>query len=214
MDEKEKKYQETFETWNKVADLYQENFMHLDLYNDSYDLFCSMLSQQKPSILEIGCGPGNITQYLLSKKPAAKWLGIDIAARMIELARINNPAAFFQVMDSRKLHQLTDQYDAIVAGFCIPYLSNEDCLILYSEMYRLMQTGALLYMSFVAGDYNLSNFQTGSSGDRTYFYYHPIDGIKRELMIRQFEICQELEITYNRKNGQAEIHTILIVKKQ
>lgn len=30
-------YKETFEIWNKVASLYQEKFMNLDLYNDSYD---------------------------------------------------------------------------------------------------------------------------------------------------------------------------------
>lgn len=30
-------YQETFETWNKIAGLYEEKFMDLDLYNQSYD---------------------------------------------------------------------------------------------------------------------------------------------------------------------------------
>jgi hypothetical protein len=29
------RYKETFETWNKVASLYQDKFMELDLYNDS-----------------------------------------------------------------------------------------------------------------------------------------------------------------------------------
>jgi tRNA G46 methylase TrmB len=57
----------------------RSTFMNLDLYNDSYDAFCSLLSQEKPPILEIGCGPGNITKYLLSKIPSAHWLGIDIA---------------------------------------------------------------------------------------------------------------------------------------
>jgi len=37
-------YQETFETWNKIASLYQERFMDLDLYNESYDLICASIT--------------------------------------------------------------------------------------------------------------------------------------------------------------------------
>lgn len=58
------KYFETFETWNKVASLYEENFMNLEVYNESYDLFCNTVHTPNASILEIGCGPGNITKYL------------------------------------------------------------------------------------------------------------------------------------------------------
>ena len=32
------KYTETFETWDKVAKLYQDLFMDLNLYDDTYDL--------------------------------------------------------------------------------------------------------------------------------------------------------------------------------
>lgn len=59
-------YKETFETWNKVASLYQEKFMELKLYNDTYDLICNVVIKNKATILEIGCGSGNITRYLLS----------------------------------------------------------------------------------------------------------------------------------------------------
>ena len=37
------KYKETFKTWNKVASLYQDKFMELDLYNDTYDFICSSI---------------------------------------------------------------------------------------------------------------------------------------------------------------------------
>jgi len=60
------RYKETFKTWNQIAHLYQEQFMDLDLYNNSYDIFCNLLKKQ-PTILEIGCGPGNIPRYIISK---------------------------------------------------------------------------------------------------------------------------------------------------
>ena len=51
------RYQETFNTWNKVAKLYQDKFMDLDLYDDTYDTFCEAVNIENATILEIGCGP-------------------------------------------------------------------------------------------------------------------------------------------------------------
>ena len=45
------KYQETFQTWNKVAEIYQDKFMNLDLYNDSYDVFLDLILKTDSSIL-------------------------------------------------------------------------------------------------------------------------------------------------------------------
>jgi len=49
-------YKETFETWNKVAKLYEDKFMHIDLFNDTYHRFCELLGKANSSVLEIGCG--------------------------------------------------------------------------------------------------------------------------------------------------------------
>ena len=100
------RYKETFETWNKMASLYQVKFMDLDLYNDSYDIICKSITKKGASILEIGCGPGNITRYLLSQRPDYNILGIDIAPNMIALAQKNNPTAKFKVMDCRRIGEL------------------------------------------------------------------------------------------------------------
>ncbi|MFN8864488.1 MAG: class I SAM-dependent methyltransferase [Flavobacteriales bacterium] len=85
------KYEETFETWNNIASLYQDKFMGLDLYNETYDFICNTIDKPHAKVLEIGCGPGNITKYLLSKRPDFDIFGIDIAPNMVELARQNNP---------------------------------------------------------------------------------------------------------------------------
>ena len=97
------RYQETFQTWNKVAKLYQEKFMPLELYNESYNILLEQIKNKKANILEVGCGPGNITKYLLSKNPNFIIKGIDIAPNMIALAKINNPLARFEIMDIKKL---------------------------------------------------------------------------------------------------------------
>ena len=54
--------------FNKYASEYQDKFMDLALYHDTFDLFCNLLVRENPTILELACGPGNITKYLLKKK--------------------------------------------------------------------------------------------------------------------------------------------------
>jgi hypothetical protein len=49
------RYKETFETWNKVASLYQDKFLDLDLYNDTYDHICNSVTIHNAKLLEIGC---------------------------------------------------------------------------------------------------------------------------------------------------------------
>lgn len=51
------RYKETFETWNKLASLYQDKFMDLDLYNHTYDFICDSMTKRGAKLLEIGCGP-------------------------------------------------------------------------------------------------------------------------------------------------------------
>jgi 2-polyprenyl-3-methyl-5-hydroxy-6-metoxy-1,4-benzoquinol methylase len=74
------RYTTTFNTWNKIASAYQDTFMELDLYDDTYDIFCNHLSKKNAAILEIGCGPGNITKYLLLKNSRFNIKAIDAAA--------------------------------------------------------------------------------------------------------------------------------------
>ena len=131
--------QETFETWNNVASIYQDKFMDLDFYNDTYDHICSSLTTKNARLLEIGCGPGNITKYLLSQRPDFEIFGIDIAPNMIELAKKNNPTAKFAVMDSREIGGLNNKYDGIIVGFCLPYLSPTECTELIANSYDLLK---------------------------------------------------------------------------
>ncbi len=208
------RYKETFETWNKVASLYQDKFMDLDLYNDTYDFICNSIAKDKAKLLEVGCGPGNITKYLLSKRPDFDIFGIDIAPNMIELAERNNPTASFAIMDSRQIGELKIKYDGIVCGFCLPYLSQTDSVKLITDSYNLLNDNGVIYLSFVEGDQSKSGFQVGSSGDRSYFYYHTLDGLIKQLIASKFEELKIFKVEYKKSETEKDTHTILIAKKK
>lgn len=186
--------------------------MNLELYNDTYDYICHSI-KQNAKLLEIGCGPGNITKYLLSKRADFDILGIDIAPNMIELATLNNPTATFAVMDGRKIKDIDSTYDGIIGGFCLPYLSQIECSELISNCYDLLNANGLLYLSFVEGEPRTSGFKVGSEG-RVFFYYHNLNNLKTELIRKNFSGIATFKIKFKRSETEFDIHTILTVKKK
>ncbi|GEM_PF-206240 len=207
------KNKETFDTWNKIASVYQNKFMDMDLYNDTYDYICASLDKPKAKLLEIGCGPGNITKYLLSQRPDFDIFGIDIAPNMIELARRNNPTAHFAVMDSRSIHTLDTKYDSIIGGFCLPYLSHAESNKLIADAYHLLHDNGLLYLSFVEGSPEQSDFKTGAAG-RVYFNYHDLNDLKTQLIKTNFDDIKIFSVTYKTSETAFELHTVLTAKKK
>lgn len=208
------RYQETFKTWNKLATLYQDRFMNIDLYNDTYDKFLRLVKKQQGlTVFEIGCGPGNICKYLLTKNSELKISGIDVSPNMIELAQRNNPSAQFLEMDIREISSLKNEYDGIICGFCMPYLSQSDCIDLISNCKNLLKNSGTLYLSFVEGDYSKSGYQVGSSGDKMYFYYHPLDLLQETLKAHCFKTEHLIHKHYIKADNTEEIHTIIIVSK-
>jgi trans-aconitate methyltransferase len=206
-------YKETFETWNKIAQLYQDKFMDLDLYNATYDLFCDNILTKKSKVLELGCGPGNIAKYIHEKRPDFTIEAIDVAPNMIELAKKNCPEVTFNVMDIRDIHQLQSKYNAIICGFCIPYISQSELMQLITNCNQLMAKSGILYLSFVDGNYSDSGYQAGSSGDRTYFYYHSLVDITNELEKQRFKMLHLLPVLYSKNDGTKEVHTVIIAQK-
>ncbi|MBD0779996.1 methyltransferase domain-containing protein [Maribacter sp. ANRC-HE7] len=206
-------YQETFNTWNKIAQLYEDKFMPMDLYNATYAIFCDSWIKTDSAVLEIGCGPGNITRYLKNHNPNCTVTAIDVSSNMVELAKKNNPDVDFRIMDCRNLQEIENTFDAIICGFTMNYLSKNDCLKLISDCNDLMQPEAILYMSFVPGDYKKSGYITGSTGDRTYFYYHDPKAVINELDKNFISVIHSIEKEYPKSDGTTEIHLIIIAKK-
>lgn len=207
------RYKETFDTWNNMASIYQDKFMGLDLYNETYEFICTFIDKQGAKILEIGCGPGNITKFLLSKRPDFDIFGIDIAPNMVALAKQNNPTAHFTTMDCRQIKNLDTKFDGIIAGFCLPYVSQSESKELISNSYDLLNDNGLIYLSFVEGEPDTSEFKVGSGG-RVYFNYYKLDDIKILLDKSKFEELKTFQVKYKISEKEFDIHTILIAKKK
>jgi predicted TPR repeat methyltransferase len=207
---------ETIDTYNKAAERYQDKFMEMDLYNDTFDNFCNLIQKVNAEIFEIATGPGNVTKYLISKRPDFKIFGIDLAPNMIELAKKNNPDSEFRVMDCKDISTIDRKFDAIMCGFCMPYLSKEESAKLIADSSGLLSTNGLLYFSTMEDDYNKSGFETTSfSGqDRVYIYYHQAEYLSDCLTQNGFEIIDLQRKDYPEPDGTFLTDMIIIAKKQ
>lgn len=201
------------DVFNKHADLYQEKFMDVSLYHDSFDFFCNSIKKQNAEVLELACGPGNITNYLLSKRPDLKILGTDLAPNMIELAKQNNPTATFEVMDCRTIKNLNTKYDAIMCGFCLPYLSKEETLKLIYDCSQLLVPGGLLYISTMEDYYSKSGFKKGSQGDEIYMHYHEGGYLTKTLEENNFKTLNWRRQESPEADGSVTIDLIIISQK-
>lgn len=204
----------TINTWNKVAGLYAEKFMELSIYNESYDVFFQRINNPAARILDIGCGPGNVSRYLHRKNPQWQFHGIDAAPNMLRLYEENIPSSTVTLMDIRNFTEIPGTYDGIVCGFCIPYLNKEETGRLVDTAAKLLSPDGILYLSFVEGDPAKSGLVTGSTGDHTYFYYHQQDKLTATLQKAGFEKAKVIRVEFVRSAEQKEWHTILITKRQ
>lgn len=196
--------------FNKYAVEYQTKFMDTSLYHQSFNLFCSSIKKPNAVILEIACGPGNITHYLLKKRPDFKIMGIDLSPNMIELAKINNPTATFEIMDGRNIHKIPEKYDGIMCGFCLPYLIKEEALNLISNATKLLNKNGVLYISTMEDDYNKSGLKAGSKGDLIYMNYHQADYLCECLKNNSFEIIHMDRINSVMTDG-TQVTDLLII---
>ncbi|WP_282088528.1 class I SAM-dependent methyltransferase [Aquimarina algiphila] len=203
------------EVFDKFAKVYQDKYMDLAMYHDTFDLFCESIEKKNTEVLEVGCGPGNITKYMLQKRPDFKLLATDVSSKMIELAKINNPTTQIEMLDCRKITTLTQKYDAIISGFCLPYLSKEDALQFIQDVSVVLKPNGIFYVSTMEDDYSKSGFTQPSSGGKQeiYIHYHEAGYLIEALTGNGFTIMDKRRKTHPQYKDTTTKDLIIIAKK-
>jgi 2-polyprenyl-3-methyl-5-hydroxy-6-metoxy-1,4-benzoquinol methylase len=205
--------QKAVEVFNKLADGYQEKFMDVSLYHNSLNVFCAALKNENASILELACGPGNITKYLLNQHPDYNILGTDLAPNMIALAKTNNPSADFQLMDCKAINSLNKKFDGLVCGFGLPYLSKAEAIQFIKDSKNHLHKNGVLYISTMEDENSKSGLKTGSTGDQMFQNFHEADYLTQALEENAFNIIH-LERNEYLHNNEKTTDLIIIAQKK
>lgn len=197
------------------AQTYQTKYMDISMYHKSLDLFCDLISSQKAEILELACGPGNITKYLIQKQHEYHILATDLSPKMLELAKINNPTAAFELMDCRNFSKIPRQFDGLIGGFGLPYLSKEDAVQLIADAAQKLTPSGVIYLSTMEGDYAKSGWvgPGSDSANMLFMHYHEAEYLTEALKKNGFLRIETERVTYSDSNGKPVVDLILIGKK-
>lgn len=210
-----KKTQKAIEVFDSCADFYEQKFMGFDLYNTSIITFCDVIQSKDPQLLELACGPGNITRFLSEKRPDLNILGTDLSENMLELARKNIPQASFQLLDIRDVLRLNQQFDAIMCGFGLPYISQEDAIQLIADCSQALHDNGVLYISTMEGNYSDSHWKGPNSGNgpKTFTHYHEAKYLIEAMKSNGLKVILEDRVVYPEPNEFSPNDLILIAQK-
>lgn len=94
-------------------------------------------------ILEIGCGIGELSNYLASR--GAKIIGTDVGCGLIKascaLAKASKTGAAFKVASATKLPFRNSQFDYVICMSVLHHLDEQDLRRAVNESYRVLKSG-------------------------------------------------------------------------
>ena len=209
------KSKEAAALFNDYAKPYEEKHMHQTRYHDSFNEFCAWIRPMSARVLELACGPGNVTKYLLEQRPDLRLLGTDLAPKMLELARKNNPQATFQLMDMREVGKLSEKFDAIMCAFGLPYLSKAEAQEFIAALASKLNPYGVCYLSTMEGNYEDSDWQNPSSGEdhQIFIHYHELNYLQSTLEGLGLQVQTIDRLEYQDEKGNPVKDLILIATK-
>ncbi len=198
--------------FDKNAELYSQKYMDISIYYDSLDIFCDSIQIQNADVVDLACGPGNVTKYLLDKRPDFKMLATDLSPKMLEIAKEHNPLASFRLFNCKDIDQLEESYDGIMCSFAFPYLSKEEVIEFIRDAAKVLNKDGVLYISTMEDNNLNSAWESGSTGDQIFMNYHESEYIISNLKENNFEIIDMSRKTYPGKADKMIVDLIIIAK--
>src|SRR5579862_7416147 len=142
------------ESYDRLAAAYAAHYAK-ELLHKPFDreLLTRFAAEVRDSgeVYDMGCGPGQIARYLRDAG-LAKVSGLDLSPCMVEQARRLNPDITFQVGDMLALPLPDSSLAGIVAFYAIVNIPREMLPTALREMWRVLQPGGRLVLSFHIGD--------------------------------------------------------------
>ena len=142
-------------SYDRVADRYAElvrsGLEGLPLEKALVDHFVSQVVRAGGGqVLDIGCGPGWLTQDLRSQGLAVS--GIDISTGMLRLARGNNPGLGFAAATLTQLPFADGMAAGVFCWYVLHHVPDEDLRTAIGELARVIAPGGFLMLGGHVGD--------------------------------------------------------------
>ena len=186
----------TRDTYDSIATSYSDKISGLvsetwvgDYEKQLLDRFLQLIEALNLRILDIGCGNGKDTAYLMSK--GATVVGINYSSKMLKEAKKHVQNGVFHLMDMRNLEFPNNTFDGVWANGCIYHVPKAEFGQVLKEVIRVLKPAGVFSFNAKAGtgeglEYNPKSF---AGGPRFYAYY-TISEIKERLKEADLEVIE------------------------
>jgi SAM-dependent methyltransferase len=139
------------DAYTAVADLYIGLFgTREQVHPDDLAFLGRHLSIHPGLVLDVGCGPGHLTDHLRSLGVDAR--GIDLVPEFIAHAQAAHPTGDYRLGSMRSLDAAPGSVAGILAWFSLIHLTPEELDEVLAEFRRVLAPGGTLVAGVVAGD--------------------------------------------------------------
>ena len=196
------------EDYNAIANTYAKCYSDIDYCKSYIDEFITKLSGKK--ILDVGCGAGQITDYLTQK--GLETTGIDFSKELLKIAEQNFPNSKFILADICEYEQ-KEKVDGIITKDVLFHLSDEDLFAVLKKFKRLLkQSGNLCIIMDMPKEAGEQIF-VEELDDKYQIYYNYLSPEKLRSLLEQtgFNI-ENMQIVKDNDNASSYASGLMIIQ--
>lgn len=202
-------YRDPVEPFDVIAEDYQR--VHAD-NPFQRSAIADLLSRLPPhsSILDLGCGTGIPTAQLLAAA-GHHVTGIDVSARMVEIAKRQVPEGEFFHADMMRARFDDASFDAVVAYFSLLMLPKSDVTIMLDRISGWLRSGGLLSLGMVNFDADAVPVEFMGISIRV-TGYSP-DGLEAEILRSKLDLISLESVEHQPSLGPIEPQIFCLAQK-
>jgi ubiquinone/menaquinone biosynthesis C-methylase UbiE len=205
--------QNTIDTYSKHAKAFDAKIGKLNNYNQSYLDFIA-LATGKRTILDLACGPANISDFIKKHVPEISICGVDLSPEMLQIAEQKLPTHKFYNSDILDLKIPNQTFDMIICGFGLPYLQPTEIPQLLKEIQKFSHSKTVFYISCMQGNGTKTETTSFTGNDTLDIVYHTKESILDELKKHNFSLITYNELNYTEPDGSISIDMIFMFSLQ
>ncbi len=198
------------DTYNHIADLYTDRYFDISSDTDLVERFLKQLPTQA-KILDIGCGPGNFTQYLVSKGFQVE--GIDIAEEMLRVARAHLPQVAFTQGDMSALPYPDQSFDAVFSAYSLIHIAQADIPKTIIGIQKVLTSKGLVFVLVQKGTSDHLIAEPLMPERQNFVNFFSLDGLVQDFQTNGFEVKEHIEIPINDPDNLTDSVLFLIAQK-
>ena len=198
------------DTYAKIAQSYADEF-----FDDRTDLpFVDMLADALPQgahVLDIGCGPGQFSQYLAEKDFNVE--GIDLSDEMLAIAKTKVAGISFTKMDMRKLEFAYNTFGGILAAYSIIHIPSSELAGVLAEIKRVLKPEGKALFIVQQGEADQVMDEPLAPGEKIFMNFFTPERLNNVLAASGLTVIEQNTATQTNEDALSSVIIGTLVKK-